>query len=42
MRVGIDDRALQPGFKGHLHRGIGLYTTELLKALLWLRPLRKP
>jgi glycosyltransferase involved in cell wall biosynthesis len=33
VRVGLDGRALQPGFKGHLGRGIGLYAAELLRAL---------
>jgi len=33
MRVGIDGRAFQPGFKGHLGRGIGLYAAELVRAL---------
>ena len=34
MRVGIDGRAFQPGFKGHLGRGIGLYAAELVRALV--------
>ena len=33
MRVGIDGRAFQPGFKRHAGRGIGLYAVELLRAL---------
>jgi len=33
MRVGVDARALQPGFKEHLGRGIGLYAAELVRAL---------
>ena len=33
MRVGIDGRAFQPGFKGHLGRGIGLYAAELVRAM---------
>lgn len=33
MRVGLDGRAFQPGFRGHFGRGIGLYAAELLRAL---------
>jgi glycosyltransferase involved in cell wall biosynthesis len=33
MRVGFDGRAFQPGYKGHFGRGIGLYATELVRAL---------
>ena len=33
MRVGVDGRALQPGFKEHAGRGIGLYAAELVRAL---------
>jgi glycosyltransferase involved in cell wall biosynthesis len=36
MRVGIDGRAFQPGFKTHVGRGIGLYAAELLQALVRL------
>jgi glycosyltransferase involved in cell wall biosynthesis len=36
MRVGVDGRAFQPGFKRHVGRGIGLYGVELLRALVRL------
>jgi glycosyltransferase involved in cell wall biosynthesis len=33
MRVAIDGRALQPGFREHQGRGIGVYAVELVRAL---------
>ena len=33
MRVAIDGRALQPGYREHHGRGIGVYAVELLRAL---------
>lgn len=33
LRVGIDGRPLQGGYKGHVGRGIGLYAVELVRAL---------
>jgi glycosyltransferase involved in cell wall biosynthesis len=33
MRVGFDGRALQPGFREHQGRGIGVYAIELVRAL---------
>ena len=36
MRIGIDIRALQKGFRAHKARGIGRYTSMLVKSLLEL------
>ena len=36
MRIGIDIRALQMGFRAHKARGIGRYTSMLIKGLLEL------
>ena len=33
LRVGVDGRPLQPGFKEHFGRGIGLYAAELVRGL---------
>ena len=33
MRVAIDGRPLQPGFREHQGRGIGVYAVELVRAL---------
>lgn len=33
MRIGIDGRPLQTGYRHHQGRGIGLYTVELVRAL---------
>jgi glycosyltransferase involved in cell wall biosynthesis len=33
MKVGVDGRLLQPGFKESLARGLGLYATELVREL---------
>lgn len=33
LRVAVDGRALQPGFREHQGRGIGVYAVELLRAL---------
>ena len=33
MRVAMDGRALQPGYREHQGRGIGVYAVELLRAL---------
>ena len=47
LRVAIDARPLQPGFREHAGRGIGVYASELVKALarrddvaltLWFEP----
>ena len=47
LRVGIDARSLQPGFREHSARGVGVYARELLRVLaarqdlaltLWFEP----